>query len=127
MSVSTWLARTQMRHFSFKKVISWYSGLVKGKSPEAPYEHVVQIGDPTLRAVSLEIPSDLVKSPEIKFLIDRMRKVMRKYKCVGLAAPQIGAPFRLFVMEFAEEHLQDFSEKERESREMQIVPFTVKF
>ena len=116
----------QARRLSYKSIISWYAGLVKSKPHEAPFNHIIQIGDPTLRTTSQEIPRHLIKSDEVKFLIKRMEKVMQKYNCVGLAAPQLGIPFRLFLIQFSEKQLNYYKPQEREVKEMQVVPLKVK-
>lgn len=126
MLTPQWFCGPQFRPLSYKTIISWYSGLVKTKPPEAPYNHVVQIGDPTLRTVSDEIPRDLIKSPEIKFLINRMKTVMKKYDSVSIAAPQIGIPVQLFLMEFNEKHLKAYSPQEQKIKDMKVVPFKVR-
>jgi peptide deformylase len=50
----------------------------------------VQVGDPVLRKVSDKLPVELIKTPEIKFLIKQMKNVLEAYNLVGLASPQIG-------------------------------------
>lgn len=116
----------QIRKLSYKKIISWYSGLVKAKLSEAPFNHIAQIGDPTLRSVSEIIPQNLIQSDEIQFLINRMKKVMKSYNCVGLSAPQIGVPFRLFLFELNQKHLKDYTEQERKVKEIEEIPLTVR-
>ncbi|EEZ97665.1 peptide deformylase, mitochondrial [Tribolium castaneum] len=116
---------TQVRPLSYKRIISWYSGLVKAKPPEAPFKHVVQIGDPTLRTVSDVIPRDLIKLPEIKFLINRMKNVMKNHNSVGLSAPQVGVPLQLFLVECNAKHLNEYSPQEQKVKEMKVVPFKV--
>ncbi|RZC39854.1 Pep deformylase, Ribonuclease 3 and/or dsrm domain containing protein, partial [Asbolus verrucosus] len=121
------LASKSPESVSYKKLISWYSGLVNPKPQEAPFSHIVQIGDPTLRAVSDEVPPHLIKSPEVKFLISRMKNVMKRYNCVGLSAPQIGIPVRLALIEFNKKHIDCFSAQEQKVKEMKVVPLTVIF
>ena len=57
---------------------------------------IVQEGDPVLRkkAAVVEDP----KSPEIKKLIADMIATMKKANGIGLAAPQVGASFRIFTV-----------------------------
>lgn len=113
------------RHLSYKKMRSWYAGLVKPKPQQPPYSHIVQIGDPTLRTVSEKVPDNLINSSEINFLINQMKVVFNKYKCVGLSASQVGVPLRLIMFEFNEKHAKAFSEEEKKIKEIQIIPFTV--
>ncbi|MDR2282005.1 MAG: peptide deformylase [Sphingobacterium sp.] len=74
---------------------------------------IVAYGDPVLRKKTEEIDEDY---PQLKELIDNMFETMYTAHGVGLAAPQIGLPIRLFVIDgspFAEDEdgdtdLKDF-------------------
>jgi peptide deformylase len=57
---------------------------------------IVAYGDPVLRQRTEEIDEDY---PELKQLIDSMFETMYAANGVGLAAPQIGLPIRLFVID----------------------------
>ena len=57
---------------------------------------IVAYGDPVLRKVAEEIDEDY---PNLKELIDNMFETMYGAHGVGLAAPQIGLPIRLFVVD----------------------------
>lgn len=64
---------------------------------------IVAYGDPILRKKAEEIDEDY---PQLKELIDNMFETMYAARGVGLAAPQIGLPIRLFVIDaspFAED------------------------
>ncbi len=64
---------------------------------------IVAYGDPVLRKKTQEIDADY---PHLKELIDNMFETMYGARGVGLAAPQIGLPIRLFVVDaspFAED------------------------
>lgn len=95
------------------------------KSIEPPFQHAVQVGDPVLRRKCDPVPTDGINSKEIKFLITLMTNVMREYKCVGLAAPQIGIPLRVIALEFKEEYKQDFAPDVQKTRNMHELPLTV--
>ena len=60
---------------------------------------IVQVGEPVLRAGTCMLTRDEVKSPQVQQLIEWMRETMRDAPGVGLAAPQIGLPLRLAVIE----------------------------
>lgn len=71
---------------------------------------IVAYGDPVLKKVAEDITKDY---PDLDVLIDNMFESMYGANGVGLAAPQIGLPIRLFVIDatpFAEddEELKDF-------------------
>jgi peptide deformylase len=70
---------------------------------------IVQVGVPVLREVTRPLTRDEVKSAEVQQLIAWMRETMREAPGVGLAAPQIGLPLRLAVIE----DMADVPEKER--------------
>lgn len=72
---------------------------------------VVAYGDPVLRKVGKEIDKDY---PKLEELIDNMWETMYGASGVGIAAPQIGLPIRLFIIDaspFGED--EDLSEEEQ--------------
>lgn len=76
--------------------------LVKGRP--AGHSHpvlleIVQVGDPVLRNGTRILSPEVVRSGEIQQLIESMRETMRHAPGVGLAAPQVGLPLRLAVIE----------------------------
>lgn len=80
---------------------------------------IVAYGDPVLRKTGIEITKEYLN---LQQLIDDMFETMRNAYGVGLAAPQVGKPIRLFVVEtkpFTEKSDDDddddeFSKEERE-------------
>jgi len=77
---------------------------------------IVQVGVPVLRSGTRLLSREEVKSAEIQQLVEWMRETMQEAPGVGLAAPQIGLPLRLAVIE----DMADVPEKERKP-----VPFHV--
>jgi peptide deformylase len=76
---------------------------------------IVAYGDAVLRKVGKDIDKD---SPKLNELISNMWETMYNASGVGLAAPQIGLPVRLFLVDatpFAED--EELSEKERATLE----------
>jgi peptide deformylase len=59
---------------------------------------IVAYGDPVLKKEAEDIDQDY---PELKQLIDDMYETMYAAHGVGLAAPQIGKPIRLFIVDGA--------------------------
>ena len=82
---------------------------------------IVQAGHPVLRVKGRDLSPAEIKGGEIRQLIDMMRETMREAPGVGLAAPQIGLPYRIAVIEDTVE----LSEESRKTRERQAVPFHV--
>ena len=70
---------------------------------------IVQAGDPVLRKQSRPLTKEEIRTPQIQELIDLMRDTMRAAPGVGLAAPQIGVPIQLAVIEDPEEYLDQLS------------------
>lgn len=90
-----------------------------------PHPEVVQAGDPVLRNAAAEVDPAAVNTPEVQALIQRMIRVMRESPGVGLAAPQIGVPLRIFVLEDRQEYLDASSPLEVAERERVPVPVHV--
>jgi peptide deformylase len=66
---------------------------------------IVQAGDPVLRRGAEAVPSSLFGTVALAQLVSAMVDVMRAAPGVGLAAPQIGVPLRVFVAEDSEDRL----------------------
>jgi peptide deformylase len=86
---------------------------------------IVECGDPVLRRPAAPVsPSDLGTS-EFQLLIDRMRATMYAAPGVGLAAPQVGVPIQLAVLQDGPERWSQLTDDERKARERDLLPFTV--
>ncbi|MBV1923275.1 MAG: peptide deformylase [Flavobacteriaceae bacterium] len=73
---------------------------------------VIAYGDPVLRKVGKEIDKDY---PKLDALIDNMFETMYASSGIGIAAPQVGVPVRLFIVDATPfEEDEDLSEEERE-------------
>src|ERR1700719_619780 len=84
---------------------------------------IVQAGEPVLRQVSRALAAAEIVLPATQQLIEDMRETMRKAPGVGLAAPQIGLPLQLAVIEDRAEYHKDVSEEQLRERERRPVPF----
>ncbi|MDW5288804.1 peptide deformylase [Formosa sp. PL04] len=74
---------------------------------------IVAYGDPVLKKVGQDIDPEY---PKLNEILDNMFETMYNAFGVGLAAPQIGLPIRLFIIDttpFAED--EDLSEEEQEA------------
>ena len=86
---------------------------------------IMQTGEPVLReSARLLTPQEIV-SEEIQRLIREMRETMRDAPGVGLAAPQVGLPLQLAVIEDREDLLKGLSADDLAERERRPVPFHV--
>jgi peptide deformylase len=57
--------------------------------------HIVEYPDPILRRKAREVTEPLA---EVRRVAERMIELMREAEGIGLAAPQVGLPWRLFVV-----------------------------
>jgi peptide deformylase len=83
----------------------------------SPLPPIVQTGSPILRTRAAEIPPEKIGTRELQELVELMIATMRDAPGVGLAAPQIGLPLRLIVLEDREELLAKLPEEDRRLRE----------
>ena len=86
---------------------------------------ILQVGWPVLRQRARPLTTDEVRSATIQQLIEQMRDTMREAPGVGLAAPQIGQPLQLAVVEDREEYLRGIDPGILQERERVPVPFHV--
>lgn len=86
---------------------------------------IVQAGDPVLREVARPLTPQEIGSEETQRLIRDMKETMYDAPGVGLAAPQVGVPLQLAVIEDREEYLKALPERELLEKERKPVPFHV--
>ncbi len=77
---------------------------------------IVQAGATVLRRRAREVPTGLLGTAALSRLAEVMLQVMRAAPGVGLAAPQIGVPLRIFVAEDPEERMAKLSADSRAAR-----------
>jgi peptide deformylase len=76
---------------------------------------IVKIGHPPLRHGTRTVPQELFGTPALCELIEVMRATLAN-RGVGLAAPQIAVPLRLFVIEDTEDRMSHLSLEQRRDR-----------
>ncbi len=86
---------------------------------------IMQTGEPVLREEARLLMPEEILSEDTQRLIEEMRDAMRDAPGVGLAAPQIGLPLQLAVIEDREDLLKAFSLEDLAERERRPVPFHV--
>jgi peptide deformylase len=86
---------------------------------------IVEVGAPVLRAAARPLTPAEIGSPQIAALIELMRETMRDAPGVGLAAPQIGEPLQLAVIEDRVDYQQAVEDEELAARGRAPVPFHV--
>ena len=82
-------------------------------------------GEPVLRGVARLLSVEEILLPNTQDLIAAMRETMRDAPGVGLAAPQIGLPLQLAVIEDREDYMKDASRETLAERERKPVAFHV--
>ena len=82
-------------------------------------------GEPVLRGRARPLRPEEILLPSTQELIASMRETMHDAPGVGLAAPQIGLPLQLAVIEDREEYMKDFSREMLAERERKPVAFEV--
>jgi peptide deformylase len=98
--------------------------LLRG-APQPPYLHVCQVGDPSLRTVAGPVEPAQLAGPELQRLVQRLVQVMRRRRCVGLSAPQLGVPLQVLAFEFPEALFRACAPRLRELRQMEPFPLRV--
>lgn len=86
---------------------------------------IVQVGEPVLRQRARPLLQEEIALPETQQLIVWMHETMRDAPGVGLAAPQVGLPLQLAVIEDRPEYSKDVAADRLAERERQAVPFQV--
>src|ERR1035438_10004054 len=81
------------------------------------------VGDPVLRERARPLRREEILLTSTQELIADMREMMRDAPGVGLAAPQVGLPIQLAVIEDREENLKEVSPEILAERERQAVAF----
>jgi peptide deformylase len=86
---------------------------------------IVQVGNPVLRGKARALSAEEIASASVQELIEEMRDTMREAPGVGLAAPQIGMPLQLLVIEDRPEYLKNVTAERLTLLEREAVPFHV--
>ncbi|KAF9598583.1 hypothetical protein IFM89_028210, partial [Coptis chinensis] len=108
--------RTYRSTSTTRRAGGWFLGL-GGKKKEAMLPDIVKAGDPVLHEAAQEVPVEEIGSDKIQKIIDDMIMVLRKAPGVGLAAPQIGIPLKIIVLEDTKEYISYAPKEENEARD----------
>jgi peptide deformylase len=93
--------------------------------PEPELLEIVEAGHPVLRQRARPVTPAELRSREMAALIESMRETMRAAPGVGLAAPQIGEPIALAVIEDRADYQQRLDDEDLRARERVPVAFHV--
>ncbi|KAI3984551.1 hypothetical protein MKX01_040428 [Papaver californicum] len=102
----------------------WLLGLGGEKKQILP--EIVKAGDPVLHEPARDVSVDEIGTEKIERIIDNMINVMRQAPGVGLAAPQIGIPLKIIVLEDTKEYIgyaskQDIKEQDRRVFDLLVI------
>jgi peptide deformylase len=86
---------------------------------------IVQAGDEVLRQRARELSREEIWSAETQHLIEHMKDTMRDAPGVGLAAPQVGMPLQLAVIEDRQEYHAKLNPAQLAERQRQPIEFHV--
>ncbi|HWY68314.1 MAG TPA: peptide deformylase [Terriglobales bacterium] len=86
---------------------------------------LLQVGEPVLRDRARPLSSEEILSGPIQELISSMHDTLRDAPGVGLAAPQVGVPIQLAIIEDPPEYWTELSASDLAARERTAVPFHV--
>lgn len=63
---------------------------------------ILKVGTPSLRERSVELTKSQIRSPMMRRLVRDMTETLASAKGIGLAAPQIGEPYRVVLLDVPE-------------------------
>ncbi|WOK98639.1 hypothetical protein Cni_G07351 [Canna indica] len=106
------LSLPQRRTATRISAAGWFSGLGAKKGKGTALPEIVKAGDPVLHEPADEVPLQEIGSEKIQKIIEDMVAAMRKAPGVGLAAPQIGVPLKIIVLEDTKEYISYAPKKE---------------
>ena len=86
---------------------------------------IATVGEAVLRTEARRLTAEEIHSTAIHELIEHMRETLSDAPGVGLAAPQIGLPLQLVVVEDKAAYHSGFSAAELAERQRRPVPFHV--
>jgi peptide deformylase len=86
---------------------------------------ILQCGEPMLRQRAEPLDPATIVNRDVQRLIARMKAAMEAAPGVGLAAPQIGEPIRLVVLQDGPERWTQATANQLLERDRRALPFTV--
>jgi peptide deformylase len=86
---------------------------------------ITNVGDPVLRRYARPLSVEEIRSAEIQQLIQHMHETVNDAPGVGLAAPQVGLPLQIAVIEDKLEYTAEMNAEQLAERERRPVPFHV--
>ncbi|XP_027344806.1 peptide deformylase 1A, chloroplastic-like [Abrus precatorius] len=94
----------------------WFLGL-GSDNKKLNLPDTVKAGDPVLHEPAQNVDPNEIGSERVQKIIDDMIRVMRNAPGVGLAAPQIGIPLRIIVLEDTKEYISYVPKEETKAQD----------
>ncbi|XP_065704623.1 peptide deformylase, mitochondrial [Patagioenas fasciata] len=92
--------------------------------PVPPFASPCQVGAPVLRATAATVGPERLGGPELRELAAALAAGLRRGPCLGLSAPQLGVPLRVFATELTPARCEQYPPPLR--RAHRIEPFQLR-
>ena len=86
---------------------------------------IFQVGETVLRQVARPLTREEILSEPVQQTLTAMRETMRDAPGVGLAAPQVGIPLRIAVIEDRQDYIDKLPPAQAAERKRVAVPFHI--
>ncbi|XP_030313628.1 peptide deformylase, mitochondrial [Calypte anna] len=93
--------------------------------PIPPFAVPCQAGAPVLRAAAAAVGPERWGGPEVRGLAAALTAGLRRWPCLGLSAPQLGVPLRVFAAELTPERCSRYPPEFRRAHRIEPFPLRV--
>lgn len=93
--------------------------------PVPPFAAPVQVGAPVLRGAAAAVSPEELGSPELRRLAAALAAGLRDRPCLGLSAPQLGVPLRVFAAELPPARCARYPPALRQAHRIEPFPLRV--
>lgn len=90
--------------------------------PAPPFAAPCQVGAPVLRAAAAAVGPELLGGPELRKLAAALAAGLRREPCLGLSAPQLGVPLRVFAAELSPARCHQYPPALRQAHRIEPFP-----
>lgn len=93
--------------------------------PVPPFSAPVQVGAPVLRGAAAAVSPEQLGGPELRRLAEALAAGLRARPCLGLSAPQLGVPLRVFAAELPPARCARYPPALRQAHRIEPFPLRV--
>lgn len=93
--------------------------------PVPPFAAPVQVGAPVLRGAAAAVSPEQLGGPELRRLAAALAAGLRGRPCLGLSAPQLGVPLRVFAAELPPARCAQYPPALRQAHRIEPFPLRV--